>query len=102
MARQVARFAPSRPLLVERSELALYTVDRDLREAWPEVSAVPVVGDVGDRRRMLAVFREHRPQVVAHAAAHKHVPLMETNAAEAVKEQRAWASRCTSWTWRSG
>ena len=60
MARQVARFAPSRPLLVERSELALYTVDRDLREAWPEVSAVPVVGDVGDRERMLAAFREHR------------------------------------------
>jgi len=43
------------------------------------------MGDVGDRERMLAVFREHRPQVVAHAAVHKHVPLMETNAAEAVK-----------------
>ena len=46
---------------------------------------MPIVGDVGDRERMLAVFREHRPQVVAHAAAHKHVPLMETNATEAVK-----------------
>ena len=43
------------------------------------------MGDVGDRERMLAVFREHRPQVAAHAAVHKHVPLMETNAAEAVK-----------------
>ena len=46
---------------------------------------VAVVGDVGDRERMLSVFREHRPQVVAHAAAHKHVPLMETGATEAVK-----------------
>ena len=85
LARQVARFAPSRLLLVERSEPALYTVDRELREAWPSLSIVPVVGDVGDRERMLSVFREHRPQVVAHAAAHKHVPLMETNATEAVK-----------------
>ena len=76
LARQVARFAPSRLLLVERSEPALYTVDRDLREAWPSLSIVPVVGDVGDRERMLSVFREHGVQVVAHAAAHKHVPLM--------------------------
>jgi nucleoside-diphosphate-sugar epimerase len=85
LTRQVARFSPSRLLLVERSEPALYTVDRELCEAWPSLSIVPVVGDVGDRERMLAVFREHRPQVVAHAAAHKHVPLMEANAAEAVK-----------------
>jgi len=55
------------------------------REAWLALSIVPVVGDVWDRERMLAVFREHRPQVVAHAAAYKHVPLMETNAPEAVK-----------------
>jgi FlaA1/EpsC-like NDP-sugar epimerase len=81
----VARFSPSRLLLVERAEPALYTVDRELREAWPGLSVVPVLGDVGDRERMLSVFRSHRPQVVAHAAAHKHVPLMETNATEAVK-----------------
>ena len=85
LARQVARFAPSRLLLVQRSEPALYTVDRELCEAWPSLSIGPVVGDVGDRERMLAVFREERPHVVAHAAAHKHVPLMETNATEAVK-----------------
>jgi FlaA1/EpsC-like NDP-sugar epimerase len=81
----VARFSPSRLVLVERSEPALYTIDRELREAWPSVPIVPVVGDVGEPERMLSVFREHRPQVVVHAAAHKHVPLMETNATEAVK-----------------
>ena len=85
LARQVARFSPSRLVLLERSEPALYTIDRELREAWPSLSIVAVVGDVGDRERMLSVFRELRPQVVAHAAAHKHVPLMETNATEAVK-----------------
>ena len=85
LARQVARFRPSRLVLVERGEPALYEVDRELREAWPELSVVPVMGDVTDRERMLAVFREHQPRVVAHAAAHKHVPLMEVNAPEAVK-----------------
>ena len=84
LARQAARFSPSAVVLVERSEPALYTVDRELRELWPSLSVVPVVGDIGDRARMLAVFREHRPQVVTHAAAHKHVPLMESNAAEAI------------------
>ena len=85
LARQVARFSPSRLLLVDRSEPALYTVDRELCEAWTSLPIVPILGDVGDRERMRAVFREHRPHVVAHAAAHKHVPLMETNATEAVK-----------------
>jgi FlaA1/EpsC-like NDP-sugar epimerase len=60
-------------------------VDRERREAWPGLDIVPLVGDVGDRERMVGVFRECRPQVVVHAAAHKHVPLMEANAPEAVK-----------------
>jgi FlaA1/EpsC-like NDP-sugar epimerase len=85
LARQVARFAPSRLLLVERAEPALYAVHRELRDTWPALDIVPVVGDVGDRERMLGIFREHRPLVVVHAAAHKHVPLMEANAPEAVK-----------------
>jgi FlaA1/EpsC-like NDP-sugar epimerase len=85
LARQVARFAPSRLLLVERAEPALYAVDRDLRDTWSGLDMVPLLGDVGERERMLAVFREHRPQVVVHAAAHKHVPLMEANATEAIR-----------------
>jgi FlaA1/EpsC-like NDP-sugar epimerase len=85
LARQVARFAPSRLLLLERAEPALYAADRDLRETWPELDIVPLVGDVGDRERMQSLFRAYRPQVVAHAAAHKHVPLMEANAPEAVR-----------------
>jgi FlaA1/EpsC-like NDP-sugar epimerase len=85
LARQAARFRPSRLILLDRAEPALYEIDRELREAWPELRILPVMGDVTDRERMLAVFREHAPRVVAHAAAHKHVPLMETNAPEAVK-----------------
>ena len=72
-------------MVVERAEPALFAVDQELRGALPGLSIVPLMGAVGDRERMVAVFREHRPQVVAHAAAHNHVPLMESNAPEAVK-----------------
>jgi FlaA1/EpsC-like NDP-sugar epimerase len=85
LARQVAHFAPSRLLLVERAEPALFQVDREMREALPNLKTVPLVADVGDAERMRSVMEEHRPHVILHAAAHKHVPMMETNASEAVK-----------------
>jgi FlaA1/EpsC-like NDP-sugar epimerase len=85
LARQVARFAPSKLLLVERSEPALFQVDRQLREMDRGFAVVPLIADVGDEERMRAIFTEYLPKVVIHAAAHKHVPLMEFNASEAVK-----------------
>jgi FlaA1/EpsC-like NDP-sugar epimerase len=85
LARQIARFRPSRLLLVERGEFGLFNIDRDLRERWPRISIIPIVSDVSDEVRVRAIFETHRPQVVLHAAAHKHVPLMEQNGSEAVK-----------------
>ncbi|HEY3037861.1 MAG TPA: nucleoside-diphosphate sugar epimerase/dehydratase [Pyrinomonadaceae bacterium] len=85
LARQVLRFAPAHLLLVERAEFALFDIDCELRAAHPTRSIVPLVADVGDASRMRAIFNRHRPQVVIHAAAHKHVPLMESNATEAVQ-----------------
>ncbi len=85
LARQIARFTPHRLLLAERAEGALFEIDRELRELWPGLAVEPLIADVGDERRMAAIFERWRPQVVIHAAAHKHVPLMESNAAEAVK-----------------
>ncbi len=85
MARQVARFGPSSLLLVERAEFALFDIDRELRQTWPERVIVPLVGDVCDEPRMRHLMETHRPAVVFHAAAHKHVPMMETNPTEAVK-----------------
>jgi FlaA1/EpsC-like NDP-sugar epimerase len=85
LARQVLRFAPAHVLLVERAEFALFDIDCELRAAHPTRSIVPLVADVGDASRMRAIFNRHRPQVVIHAAAHKHVPLMESNATEAVQ-----------------
>jgi FlaA1/EpsC-like NDP-sugar epimerase len=85
LARQAALFAPSSLLLVERAEFALFNIDRELREALPELSIVGLTADVGDERRMRSIFSTYRPQVVLHAAAHKHVPMMETNPIEAIK-----------------
>ena len=85
LARQVLRFAPAQLLLVERAEFALFDIDCELRADHPERSIVPLVADVGDESRMRAIFSRYRPQVVIHAAAHKHVPLMETNATEAIQ-----------------
>ncbi len=85
LARQVARFGVGTLLLVERAEFALFEVDRELRGAWPELAIVPLVADVGDRELMRGLIERYKPSVVLHAAAHKHVPMMESNPTEAVK-----------------
>lgn len=85
LARQVARLGPQKLLLVERAEFVLFDIDREIRRKWPESRPVALVGDVGEEERMKALFAEHRPQIVIHAAAHKHVPMMETNPTEAIR-----------------
>ncbi|MEN3334558.1 MAG: hypothetical protein V7641_3923 [Blastocatellia bacterium] len=85
LARQTARFAPAQLVLVERAEFALFNIDRELRETWPELRVVAQVADISDAVRMRAIFQAYGPQVVLHAAAHKHVPMMECNVSEAVK-----------------
>ncbi len=95
LARQIARFGPARLVLFERAEGALFEVDRELARLWPGLELAALVGDVGDPARVREVLAEERPQIVFHAAAHKHVPLMETNAGEAVKNN-------VLGTWRLG
>ncbi|HEX2269061.1 MAG TPA: nucleoside-diphosphate sugar epimerase/dehydratase [Pyrinomonadaceae bacterium] len=85
LVRQVARFRPAELLLVERTEFALFSIDRELRAAFPDLCIVPLMADVGVETRMRSIFRDHRPALVLHAAAHKHVPMMEFNATEAVR-----------------
>ncbi|MDX1502750.1 MAG: nucleoside-diphosphate sugar epimerase/dehydratase [Thermoanaerobaculia bacterium] len=85
LARQVARYHPGRLLLVERAEGALFNIHRELAESWPQLAISPLVADVGDPHRMRRIFGTYRPDVVFHAAAHKHVPMMEENTAEAVR-----------------
>jgi FlaA1/EpsC-like NDP-sugar epimerase len=85
LARQVARFKPAQLLLVERAEFALFEIDQELRRSFPQLALVPLVADVGEEPRIRRIFDAYRPHVVLHAAAHKHVPMMEANPAEAIK-----------------
>jgi len=85
LARQVARLRPTRLSLVERAENALFEIHRELTGLWPDLVVEPLLADVGDEARMRGIFRVSRPDVVLHSAAHKHVPLVEINPVEAVK-----------------
>ena len=86
LCRQIARFAPAKLVLFEQSELALYAMEQELPQRFPEMPIVPVIGDVKNAVWVNQVMAEQHPAVVFHAAAYKHVPLMENaNAWEAVK-----------------
>ncbi len=85
LCRQVARYAPARLVLVERFENALFEIHRELRHAFPELTLDARVADITDATRMGHIFRQARPDAVFHAAAHKHVPMMEENPGEAIK-----------------
>lgn len=86
LCRQVARFAPARLVLLEQSEFALYSLEQWFLNNLPRVEIVPLTGDVKDVARLDDVFSTHRPELVFHAAAYKHVPLMEVgNAWQAVR-----------------
>jgi FlaA1/EpsC-like NDP-sugar epimerase len=87
MCRQIARFRPKLLLLIEQAENNLFEIDRELRRRYPQLEFVPCIADICDRQRVRAVFEQYSPYVVIHAAAHKHVPLMEyeLNVGEAVK-----------------
>jgi FlaA1/EpsC-like NDP-sugar epimerase len=87
LCRQIMRFQPSKLLLVEQAENALFNIHRELVANDPRLDGVlkPCIGDICDAGRMEALFREHRPSIVFHAAAHKHVPMMEWNPTEAVR-----------------
>ena len=85
LSRQVARYAPSRLILVEQFENALFEIHRELIATFPELLIEPRIADVTDATRMTQVFDAGPPHAVFHAAAHKHVPMMEANPGEAIK-----------------
>jgi FlaA1/EpsC-like NDP-sugar epimerase len=85
LARQLARFGPARLLLVERSEPSLFNIDQELRQAHADLSIVSLVADVGDEHRLRSILSDNPTHIILHAAAHKHVPMMEFNPSEAIK-----------------
>jgi len=85
MCRQLCNFNPKMLLLIEQAENPLFYIERELRKQFPEVSIKTLICNITDKIRVNEVFKKYKPQVVIHAAAHKHVPLMELNAGEAIK-----------------
>ena len=84
LARQIAQLKPATLVILDHAENPIFHVQNELRLRHPGLRIVPVIADVRDRRRMMQVLERHRPFAVFHAAAHKHVPLMEENSIEAV------------------
>ena len=85
LCRQIATYHPKHLLLVDRSEPHVFQIEQELIRLGHRQRIVPLVGDILDRARMEQIFRDFQPQVVFHAAAHKHVPMMEHQPGEAVK-----------------
>ncbi len=85
ISRQIARFSPKEIVLLGRGENSIFEIELKLREVFSELRLTPEIGDVKDHLRINRIFEQHRPDVVFHAAAHKHVPLMERCPDEAVK-----------------
>lgn len=85
LCRQIASYSPRRLLLVEQSEVQLFQIEQELIDSGFGKFLVPLAANVQDESRLEQIFRQHQPEAVFHAAAHKHVPLMESQPGEAIK-----------------
>ncbi|MDX8410709.1 MAG: nucleoside-diphosphate sugar epimerase/dehydratase [Mariprofundaceae bacterium] len=85
LCRQVMRYQPDRLVLLDHAEYNLYRIDHELRARHADADIISLLGDVRDEARMRGVFGDHRPHIVLHAAAYKHVPLVEHNPVEGIK-----------------
>lgn len=84
VCRQVARYAPAKLLLLDSAETPLYHIEKELSKKHPELRIVPVLADIRQNNRLESVFETFMPEVVFHAAAYKHVPMVEYNPVEAI------------------
>ena len=85
LCRQVAKLFPAKLVMFEIAESPLFELELEMREKFPNINIVPLIGDIRDRKRVKTVMSAHRPSLIYHAAAYKHVPVMEVHPAEAVK-----------------
>ncbi|MFZ1933561.1 MAG: nucleoside-diphosphate sugar epimerase/dehydratase [Thermoguttaceae bacterium] len=95
ICRQIMTFRPQSLILVGRGENRIFAIDRELRDLHTPTTIYACIGDVTNRERMEQIFTTHRPEVVFHAAAHKHVPLMETNVGEAIRNN-VFGTKCVA------
>jgi len=84
LCRQISRFDPAKLIMLDMGETELFNIDRDIRETHPDLYVLSIVGDIRDEKKVERVFKEHDIDTIFHAAAYKHVPLMEANPREAI------------------
>ena len=84
MVRQIASFTPSELILVDQAETPLHDIRLMMAREWPNLKAFTIIGDISNASRMEEIFAEHRPEYTFHAAAYKHVPMMEDNPRESI------------------
>ena len=102
LCRQIAAHGPKRLIIFDIYENNAYDIEQELRRKYPKLDLVVLIGSVRDSRRVNSVFAEYRPDVVYHAAAHKHVPLMETSPCEAIKNNVLGTYKTASAALQSG
>ena len=102
ICRQIAKFNPEKLILLGRGENSIYEIDTELKELYPDLARKAEIGDIKDRERMNRIFDLYRPEVVFHAAAHKHVPFMEQCPDEAVKNNIIGTRNTAESAYRAG
>ncbi|MGN6369311.1 MAG: polysaccharide biosynthesis protein [Phycisphaerae bacterium] len=85
LCRTICRYEPALLVLLDKAENAIFEIERELKKTFPTVKLAPTIGDISDAIRMDQVFTDYQPSIVFHAAAHKHVPLAESNPGEAIR-----------------
>jgi FlaA1/EpsC-like NDP-sugar epimerase len=95
ICRQIMAFRPDSLILVGRGENRIFAIERELRDLRADTTLYACIGDVTNRERMDQLFKTHRPEIVFHAAAHKHVPLMEANVGEAIRNN-VFGTKCVA------
>ena len=85
LCRQIASYGPKRLLMLDNYENNLYSILNELNAKYPELDIVPIIANVRELERLSEIFNEYKPNIIFHAAAHKHVPLMESHPEEAIK-----------------
>lgn len=93
LCRQIARFKPAQIIIFELSEFALYRIIEEIKRVAPSQKLVPVIGDIKDAARLREIFERYRPTIIYHAAAYKHVPILEENNAWQAVRNNAWGTR---------
>jgi len=85
LCRQISQFKPEKLLLFDHGENSVFYTHREIHKSFPSLECIPLVADVCDQKTTQRIFEQYKPQIIFHAAAHKHVPLMEVNALEAFR-----------------